>query len=258
VRNGFPCLESRGSEVPTHRKPMNRPERPAHARALAEAAEALAGEAGPELTTERICALAVELIAGCDHASITVRQRRGGFHTLASSSETAAKLDSMQFDKSQGPCLAVMDEGEAITSNNVETDGRWPLWAHEAAGLGARSVISIRLTASGQPIGAINLYSHRMDAWDADAHELALGYAAHAAIAMDAAQIVSGLHTALSHRHQIGLAQGILMVRHRLGVAQAFAVLQRYSNNTNTKLSDIAADLVRDVDPTYLTLPPRA
>jgi AmiR/NasT family two-component response regulator len=43
----------------------------------------------------------------------------------------------------------------------------------------------------------------------------------------------------------IGQAQGILMERYSLSPAEAFTVLKRVSQDSNTKIAAIAADLVR-------------
>ena len=62
---------------------------------------------------------------------------------------------------------------------------------------------------------------------------------------------VEGLRAALESRHTIGLAQGILMARHTLTVAQAFDYLRRRSQSDNVKLREIAVDLVAELDATH-------
>ena len=62
---------------------------------------------------------------------------------------------------------------------------------------------------------------------------------------------VEGLRAALETRHTIGLAQGILMARHTLTVAQAFDYLRRRSQSDNVKLREIAVDLVAELDATH-------
>ena len=64
---------------------------------------------------------------------------------------------------------------------------------------------------------------------------------------------VEGLRAALETRHTIGLAQGILMARHTLTVAQAFDYLRRRSQSDNVKLREIAVDLVAELDATHGT-----
>ena len=60
---------------------------------------------------------------------------------------------------------------------------------------------------------------------------------------------VEGLRAALETRHTIGLAQGILMARHTLTVAQAFDYLRRRSQGDNVKLRTIAVDVVAEPTP---------
>ncbi len=64
-------------------------------------------------------------------------------------------------------------------------------------------------------------------------------------IALAGARQRSQLRTALARRDVIGQAKGILMERHRLTPDAAFALLDRISQETNTKLHDIADQLTR-------------
>lgn len=216
---------------------------------LAKVAEELASQRDETVTTLRTCELAVQLVGACDHASITLRSRRGRLTTVAASSETAEQYDALQHELGEGPSLETAVSAEVCRSNDIARDERWPGWGPRASELGARSLVSVQLTSGGpNALGAINLYSHRINAWDEQAYDLALLFATHAALALDAAQVITGLRAALGSRHQIGVAQGILMQRHGLTLQQAFGVLQRFSNDSNTKLSDIAARIIAELD----------
>lgn len=57
------------------------------------------------------------------------------------------------------------------------------------------------------------------------------------------------LTTAIDGRTLIGQAQGILMERFGVSADQAFTVLQRHSQDTDTKLRDIAEELVLSRNP---------
>ena len=52
------------------------------------------------------------------------------------------------------------------------------------------------------------------------------------------------LQQAVATRDVIGQAKGMLMERHGLDADRAFAVLVRYSRDTNTRLRDVAEALV--------------
>lgn len=223
-----------------------------HARALAQAAAALAEKVDPTLTTDRICGLAVELVPPCAHASISIRARRGRPRTLAASSPVAERVDTAQYELGQGPNLTAIDENRTLVLQDLATEGEWPDWIALAREAGIRSLMCVRLIGGRQQtIGAMTLYSESTGPWDEETFELAKLYATHAAIAMNHAQVADGLHTALASRHLIGLAQGVLMTRHQLSATQAFAVLQKYSSESNVKVADVARDIVADLDPTY-------
>jgi GAF domain-containing protein len=215
---------------------------------LAKVAEELAGERDEAVTATRICELAVEVVESCDHASVALRSRRAGLRTVAASSDLAERVDALQHELGEGPLLSVAGTAEVCRSNDAAADLRWPAWGEAAAGIGIRSLASVLLIAGPHSLGAITFYSHRRNAWDKRDYDLAQLFATHAALGLDAAQVISGLRAALDNRHRIGVAQGILMQRHGLTLEQSFGVLQRFSNDSNVKLSDVAADIVRDLD----------
>jgi ANTAR domain-containing protein len=65
-------------------------------------------------------------------------------------------------------------------------------------------------------------------------------YARHASAILALTGQIDSLNTALQTRHQIGLAQGLLMQRYGLSEEQAFQFLTRVSDDSNTKLGDVA------------------
>jgi AmiR/NasT family two-component response regulator len=64
-------------------------------------------------------------------------------------------------------------------------------------------------------------------------------------VALAAAQEIETLHSAVEARTVIGQAEGILMERFDLLPHQAFAVLRRVSQETNTRLNAVAVELVK-------------
>src|SRR5699024_6779342 len=150
-------------------------------------------------------------------------------------------------------------ENETYIIADTETDQRWPQWSRQVAALGIRSVLSVQLTGTdGELIGALNLYARHTHAVSrtglAAAHPFAAQaagptsgaplFAAHAGGALELSRELSGLREALRSRHLIGVAQGMLIQRYDLTLDQAFAVLARHSQESNTKLRDVAAQIV--------------
>jgi hypothetical protein len=110
--------------------------------------------------------------------------------------------------------------------------------------LGVRSVLSFQLYVHLDDLGALNLYSAQVDAFDDESENVGLLFAAHAAIAMAGSQKEHDLSLAVSARDVIGQAKGILMERHKITGDQAFRLLAQVSQRSNTKLGEVARYLV--------------
>jgi len=131
-----------------------------------------------------------------------------------------------------------------VTSVVGSADDRWPAWPPQANQLGIKSILSVRLRTPTATVGALNLYSRELDRFTAKDLAIAQVIADHAAVAVANARTESTLWQAIEARKLIGQAQGILMERFDLTDEQAFAVLRRYSQDTNTKLRDVAQRLI--------------
>jgi GAF domain-containing protein len=164
--------------------------------------------------------------------------------TAAATDPVIGRLDQAQHDLGEGPCLEAARTEETYLIRDTSQDTRWPKWAAKAAEMGIRSVLSVQLTGPEHLHAAMNLYSTRLDAYDEDAIITAQIYATHAGNAIAATNEAEQLQTALRTRHLIGVAQGMLMMRYGLTEEQSFRFLARNSQDTNTKLKDVAARLV--------------
>lgn len=211
---------------------------------FAEISGLLLGEADEELTFESVVKRAVEVVPGCDLASITLLKRRGRAETVAVTDDEVERLDAIQYALGEGPCLDAAFERGSVIVTDVWTEHRWPHWTGEARHLGIRAVVAIRLYTEDETLGALNLYS-TSNGFDDESVDIALVFASHATEAMSKAKLVAGLRTALESRHTIGIAQGVLAVRYDITYERAFEVLHRYSNDHNIKLRDVAEVVMR-------------
>jgi GAF domain-containing protein len=217
---------------------------PIDAALLAEVAAQLHDQPDEERTAEAILGKVSEIVPDAQHASLTVRRHRK-FVTLASSSEIAERADQLQYELDEGPCLDTAVEGDWTRSGDLGSERRWPTWSGAAVKVGVRSLLSVRLMAKEERIGALNLYATSPGRFaDRDDVDLAIILAIHVSYALHAAQTVEGLQAAMASRHTIGVAQGILMERYDLDAARSFEFLRRLSNGQNRKLRDVAADIV--------------
>ena len=135
------------------------------------------------------------------------------------------------------------------------TETRWPAFVELAVRQGVASILSVPIPVGGTAKAALNLYSTTTAAFDDPrlvSQAMHTAGQAAAAIAnmhdLDAARTeVANLQLALESRAGIEQAKGILMAIHGYAADQAFEVLSVRSQNTNTKLRDVAAEVIRQV-----------
>ena len=213
---------------------------------FAAVARSLRSEPNELETLARAIEVAVEVVPGCDYAGITLVKNRHRIQTPAATGAVARRCDQLQLELDEGPCLDVLRDTEFITCPDLLEETRWPVWAPRVAReLGIRSMLCFRLFTTTQSLGALNLYARKADAFDARDHATGLAFAAHLAVAVSSSRDIEGQGQAMTNRTTIGQAEGILMERFGLSPEQAFTFLKRISQDTNTKLADVAIELVR-------------
>jgi GAF domain-containing protein len=198
-----------------------------------------------ELTT-----IAVRTLEPIDGASVTTSES-GRPTTVASSSEWARSLDELQYEEHEGPCNDCWRSGTIFRVRDLAEETRWPFYAPRAVAAGARSTLSLPLSSEGSIVGALNLYSRTPDGIGSQTVALAEILAAHVSMAIQVATAYFGqrdlsrqLREAMESRAVIEQAKGVLMVQHKVGPDAAFDLLRGASQQRNTKLRDVARELV--------------
>jgi GAF domain-containing protein len=208
---------------------------------LARMARDLLAQQSVQDTLDRVVGYALDLIDGCERAGV-VMVSRGRVHTLAASDEVARTSDRIQGEFAEGPCFHAIRGGrESYLIVEMARDGdRWPRYGPRARKLGIASMLGFRLFTEEETLGVLNLYASRPGALTGRSERVGWLLASHAAVAFSSARSDAHLHGAISSRQEIGIAMGILMERHKLSADEAFAVLSRASQDTNTKLRQVA------------------
>lgn len=171
--------------------------------------------------------------------------RSGKVETRAATGDLVHKLDFLQYELGEGPCVDTLRDAHVVVAPRLQHDQRWPRYIPAAVQMGLRSQLEVRLYLDeGGTLGGLNLYSTTSDEIDEEAEATAELFAAHAAIALSSAHERETLNEALRNRKVIGQAIGILMERYKIGEDRTFAFLVRASNHGNIKVRDIAQDLV--------------
>ncbi len=210
---------------------------------LRRIAGALDAHGGSGPTAETLTRLAVDVVPGADWAGVSLARARGRVETVGPTADVVVRADELQYETGQGPCLDAIDE-EVVWVPDLREDDRWPRWLPLVRDEGVRSMLCVRLRARGRTHGALNLYAGGADAFDEHDRAVALHLAAHAGVALASAEEEAGLRTAMANRTVIGQAEGILMERYGVDGDRAFAILARYSQESNVKLVDVARRVV--------------
>ena len=214
------------------------------AETFATIARALLGEPSVDQTLQRIVDTAVTTIPGCDHAGISLVERRR-VSTAAASDEVPETVDSIQYEADSGPLLDAIHEQEVLLVDDLVDETRWVEFSQRAVdATGVRSVLSLRLFAERDTMGALNLYSRSPNAFDEEAQAIGVVFAAHAAVALSSSRREANLERALESRDVIGQAKGILIAQRQMTADEAFEALRHAARNLNLKLRDVADRVV--------------
>jgi GAF domain-containing protein len=198
----------------------------------------------PNETFERIAQYACVAVDASD-SGIMLRGSRGQLHPVKGTSDLVEKAHILQAECGEGPCLeAIRGIDSAYVTNDAPNDPRWPTWGARVAELGFRSIVSVRLATNDRVYGSLNAYSASVNDFTSSDLEVMRYLAAHASAAIAASQNVEHLNFALESRNQIGQAQGILMLAYGLEPDGAFQYLRRLSQHNNTRLAEVAKQVV--------------
>jgi hypothetical protein len=212
---------------------------------FAKVARLLRDEPDEMQTLDKAIQVAPQIVTGCDYAGITLVSQQQRVETPAATSDVARRSDRLQHDLQEGPCLDALRWQGTIFSTDLRDEVRWPVWAPRVAQeLGVRSLLCFQLFTTKQSLGALSLYSERVDAFDAHDHATGLAFAAHIAVALAASRDIDNNERAMLHRTVIGQAEGLLMERYDITADQAFTVLKRLSQDGNIKLRRVAQQIV--------------
>jgi GAF domain-containing protein len=223
---------------------------------LAQVAREINAPSTVDATLDRIVQTARRSLPGIDHVGVSVARRDGGIETRAATGDLVLELDQLQYTLDEGPCLYAIAAATVVRVDDAAHDHRWPKYMPEAVRRGLRSQLGVQLGLDGETLGGLNMYSTSVDRIDDEVLHSAELFAVHAALAMGRARTEEQLRSGLTTRTEIGEALGLLMERYSIDSDAAFAFLSRASSVNNTKLRDVAAEIVADADARYRSAPP--
>ena len=215
--------------------------------AITDLTERFAHPTDLEATLNGITAAAGRLLPGVHAADVLVITDTNEYHSLAATSALARHIDRLQRHHRQGPGLDAAAGATMVLSNDLRQEHRWPRYSAAAVRAGVHATLSVPLPTPHRrtpPRAAVNLISRDPDAFDRDTQTVAAMLATHAAVAAIAHDRDAQFKAALASRDVIGQAKGMLMERFDVDAARAFALIRKLSQDSNTRVADVAAHIV--------------
>lgn len=223
---------------------MTRPRNYDLAQRMAELARASAAPRSVDQVLSDVTAAAMELIPGTDTAGVLLIGKGGRFDSVAGTSDLPQRLDELQMMFNEGPCVEAALDELIVRTDDFRSESRWPKYSAAAVEIGVLSGLSFKLYTADRTAGALNLFAFEPNAFDAEDETTGVVLAAHAAAAILASRHGEQLESALTTRDRIGQAKGIIMERFGVDDVQAFEMLRRLSQDSNTRLIDIAQRVI--------------
>lgn len=206
---------------------------------------------------------AAGVVDGAVSCGITMQAPAWSRPLAATSDEFAARMETIQYDVDDGPCLTCLREGDIVEVPDIAADRRWPAFRRRGRQERAGASLSIPLrfphvdhddAGEGRgALGALNLYTRTVGGLDDADRARGIAYAGHVAGAVGlAVHLAAGeehrrhLYAALVSRSLVDQAIGVVVGRSGVSVDTAFAVLRTRSQHTNTKLREVATQVLAE------------
>jgi hypothetical protein len=202
------------------------------------------------VTLRGVTAACVELIPAADSVDILSITEPDTYESLAPTSELPTQMDEAQRALGEGPCISAAVRDTVVRCDDLREDPRWPRFAETAVAAGIHSMLSFQLITHDGRLSALNIFGREADCFGPEAEALGAMFATHAALALIAEDKQTQFQSALASRDIIGQAKGRIMERFDVDAVRAFELLKTLSQTSNTRLAEVAAQVVsRGADP---------
>ncbi|AYA23418.1 ANTAR domain-containing protein [Rhodococcus rhodochrous] len=233
---------------------MTQPQDPmpqAWAAVFARMAGVLMSEQTVTTVLELITSLARDTLPGSVGSGITLVDEAGTRSTSAATGQVVQRLDVLQYELGEGPCLTAARDTAVVRVDDLEQDRRWPQWSPQAVQVGMSSSLSVPLRYADRTLGALKVYSTHSHAYTSGSEEILARFADQAAILVanmhtlsDAETLDERLRRALRDRDLIATAKGIVMLRENLDTDRAVQRLLESSARRRITVREVAAEIV--------------
>jgi GAF domain-containing protein len=180
-------------------------------------------------------------------AGVMLADEGGSLRFCSTNNDVLHKLESLQIDLNEGPCLLAYRSGAIVLAEDLSDDPRFPAFGPRAVEAGMAAVYSFPMRLDQQVIGALNLYSETPVAFSPDQIEVGGVFADVGTMyllnARDIAQrdlLTRQLQHALDSRVLIEQAKGYVAALTGRDPADAFELIRRYSRSHQVRVRVVA------------------
>ncbi len=195
----------------------------------------------------KLCEASRTLVTGCDRASLMLK-RGSRFVTAAATDDIAARVDDLERELGDGPCLDAVRNEAAYVDASLPEESRWPGLATRIMDeTPVRGVAGFRLLVDEEKIGALNLFSDApgvLTERSVDEGAVVAAFLSVSLLAAHRRQQASSLQRGLHTNREIGKAVGLMMAFHKVDDEIAFEILRKASQDMNVKLAEVAREVV--------------
>lgn len=180
-------------------------------------------------------------------AGVMLADERGSLRFCSTNNDVLRKLEALQIDLDEGPCLLAYRSGEIVLAADLRDDPRFPAFGPRALEAGMAAVYSFPMRLDQQVIGALNLYAEHPSAFSDDQIEVGGVFADVGTMyllnARDIAQrdlLTRQLQHALNSRVLIEQSKGFVAARCGADPSEAFELIRGYARRHQVRVRIVA------------------
>jgi len=162
---------------------------------------------------------------------------------IASSDPSALRVESLQTELGEGPCLSACRSAEVVAITDLSTDGRFPVFARAALDAGLAAVFAFPLRSGQHRFGALNLYRDTPGPLSARATDTAQTLADVAAAYLLNAQARAGAREMADRFQRIALHDTLTGLPNRLLLNQRLEHASQRARRTHSYAAVLFIDL---------------
>jgi GAF domain-containing protein len=170
---------------------------------------------------------------------------------VAASNSASRALEIAESRTGQGPCTTAFVTNEAVASDDLTADDRWPDLASDMTSSGVCAILGVPVRLGGVPVGTLDVYRDRRQEWTHRERGAVSRYAevvgatlAASLEAHRAGELAGQLQYALDYRIIIERGVGYLMASEGIDALAAFNELRTAARNRRVKIGAVAEELL--------------